>query len=457
MSEEDSQAKQLALRDESVISSDARAILNCLSDPAILLDRNYQILHANNAYREVYGNAVLRGRYCYAVSHRYSVPCDQAGESCPLQQSLASGENSRVLHIHHTPRGQEYVNVEMWPVKDPQTNALRYFVEILRPSSVASVEASSQGLVGRSAAFQHTLSLVERVAPSDATVMLLGESGTGKELVAQTIHQLSDRAGGPFVPVECTGLPDSLFESELFGYVKGAFTGAGRDRPGLVEAAAGGTLFLDEVGDIPLSEQVKLLRLLETRRFRRVGSTEERESDFRLICATNRDLTAMVQQRSFREDLFYRLNVFEINLPPLRDRREDLLPLIETMLARLSPTREIRFSDEAMQLLESYDFPGNVRELRNLVERALLLADEGVVQPEHLPPVVSRIRSAVREPLATEGEVLSLADAELQHLQRALAVHKGDRRSLARKLGISERALYRKLSELKSEITDTDQ
>jgi two-component system, NtrC family, response regulator HydG len=457
VSEEDSQAKQLALRDESVISSDARAILNCLSDPAILLDRNYQILHANNAYREVYGNAVLRGRYCYAVSHRYSVPCDQAGESCPLQQSLASGENSRVLHIHHTPRGQEYVNVEMWPVKDPQTNALRYFVEILRPSSVASVEASSQGLVGRSAAFQHTLSLVERVAPSDATVMLLGESGTGKELVAQTIHQLSDRAGGPFVPVECTGLPDSLFESELFGYVKGAFTGAGRDRPGLVEAAAGGTLFLDEVGDIPLSEQVKLLRLLETRRFRRVGSTEERESDFRLICATNRDLTAMVQQRSFREDLFYRLNVFEINLPPLRDRREDLLPLIETMLARLSPTREIRFSDEAMQLLESYDFPGNVRELRNLVERALLLADEGVVQPEHLPPVVSRIRSAVREPLATEGEVLSLADAELQHLQRALAVHKGDRRSLARKLGISERALYRKLSELKSEITDTDQ
>jgi len=442
------------------ISDDAMAILNCLSDPAILLDRGYRILHANDAYRTVYGDQQLKQRFCYAVSHHYDVPCDQAGESCPLQQSLSTGENARVLHIHHTPRGEEYVNVEIWPVRLRGSDEISYFVEILRPSSVASAEASPQGLVGRSNAFQQTLALVERVAPSNVNVMLLGESGTGKELVAQTLHRLSPRAGGPFVPVECTGLLDTLFESELFGYIRGAFTGAVRDRPGLVEAAAGGTLFLDEVGDIPLSEQVKLLRLLETRRFRRVGSTEERESDFRLVCATNRDLAAMVRDRSFREDLYYRLNVFEIVLPPLRERREDLLPLIDSMLTRISSSRPVSFSAAAIARLRNYAFPGNVRELRNLVERAVLLADEGIVGPEHLPSQVTH--AAAQEQPRTESQaplLQSLAEVEAQHISRVLAEHEGDRKSLAAKLGISERVLYRKLAGLKSQpaATDTDQ
>jgi len=435
---------------DTVVSGDVIGMLDCLVDPAILLDRRYRILHANERYRRIYGEEALAdGRFCYAVSHRYSVPCDQAGESCPLKQSLETGQNSRVLHIHHTPRGQEYVNVEMWPVKDPVSGAVRFFVEILRPSSVASAEPSPEGLVGRSTAFQATMALIERVAPSEATVMLLGESGTGKELVAHAVHRGSPRAGGAFVPVECTGLPDTLFESELFGYVKGAFTGAVRDKPGLVEAADGGTLFIDEVGDIPLSEQVKLLRLLETRRFRRVGSTEERESDFRLICATNRDLASMVRKRTFREDLYYRLNVFEIHLPPLRGRRDDIVPLIDSLQRRVSPERRVRFSAEALALLASYDFPGNVRELRNIVERAALLADEGLVRPEHLPLPV-RQAEAGAERLPEDGDLVTLAEAERRYLRRALAVHKGDRRSLADQLGISERALYRKLAELKT-------
>ena len=435
------------------ISRDAAAILNCLKDPAILLSRDYQILAANGAYQAVYGQAGnLRNRRCYQVSHRYSVPCDLAGESCPLKQSLETGDNSQVLHIHHTPRGEEYVNVEMWPVKNPDGGEIMYFIEIMRPSPVASANASGEGLVGRSPTFQKALALVQRVAPSEATVLLLGESGTGKELLAETVHRLSQRAAGPFVPLECTGLPDALFESELFGYVKGAFTGATADKPGLVESAQGGTLFLDEVGDIPLSEQVKLLRLLETRRFRRVGSTVWQDADFRLVCATHRDLAAMVAAGEFREDLYYRLNVFDVDLPPLRERREDLEPLIQSILTRLSLAGRMRFSTEALAALSRYRFPGNVRELRNLVERAVLLADDGVIREAQLPQRVRESRSgATAPPPADNAGLIPLAEAEAAYLRRALAIHHGDRKSLAEVLGVSERALYRKLATLKAE------
>lgn len=433
------------------ISPDAVAILNCLKDPAILLSRDYQILAANDAYQAVYGQAgKLRNRRCYQVSHRYSAPCDQAGESCPLKQSLETGSNSQVLHIHHTPRGEEYVNVEMWPVKPPGSDEVLYFIEIMRPSSVASADAKGEGLVGRSPSFQKALALVQRAAPSNATVLLLGESGTGKELLAETVHRLSKRAAGPFVPLECTGLQDALFESELFGYEKGAFTGANADKPGLVEAAQGGTLFLDEVGDIPLPAQVKLLRLLETRRFRRVGSTAWQDADFRLVCATHRDLTAMVAAGEFREDLFYRLNVFDVELPPLRERRPDIEPLIQSMLTRLSVRDRVQFSPEALATLFRYRFPGNVRELRNLVERAVLLADDGVVREGHLPQRVREATSGPTTPLPPEDAgLIPLAEAEAAYLRRAVAIHHGDRRSLAEVLGISERALYRKLAALK--------
>ena len=446
------------------ISSDVLAILECLRDPAILLSPDYRILQANSAYQDLYGKTIaLEHQHCYRVSHHYDVPCDQAGESCPLKKSMDTGENTRVLHIHHTPRGEEYVNVEMWPVKDPHSGDIRYCIEIMHPSSVASATGTAMGPVGRSRAFQRTLSLVTRVASSNATVMLLGESGTGKELLAETVHRLSERSGGPFVPVECTGMPEALFESELFGYTKGAFTGATHDKSGLVEAAAGGTLFLDEVGDIPLSEQVKLLRLLETRRFRRVGSTEWQDTDFRLVCATHRDLAAMVRSGEFREDLYYRLNVFEINIPPLRERSDDIAPLMQSMLSRIAPGRTIEFSESALATLERYDFPGNVRELRNLVERAVLLADDGVVKPEHFPDTVRTAKH--RRPAGSAGasiaqadagdapnpELIPLADVEKNYPRRAVANHRGDRKSLAAALNISERALYRKLAELKND------
>jgi len=432
-------------------SPDIEAVLNCFPEPAILLGLDYRIVLANRAYRELYGTPDGARRHCYEVSHRYSVPCDLAGESCPLKQSLATRENSRVLHVHHTPRGQEFVNVEMWPVRDPQTDEVRYFIERMRPSDAASVEASTERLVGRSPAFRRMLALVERAAPSTTTVMLLGETGTGKELVAQTIHRLSERNGKAFVPVECTGLPETLFESELFGYEKGAFTGATSSRGGLVEAAAGGTLFLDEVGEIPLADQVKLLRLLETKRYRPVGGTEWREADFRLVCATNRNLAAMVAGGAFREDLYYRLDVFEIELPPLRERRDDLEPLIATILERIG-AKHVSLAPDALALLRAYRFPGNVRELRNVLERAVLLADDNVIRPRDLPRHCregngAAVATAVHD--AAPDEIVTLAEAEQRYLGRALALHRGDRRSLAARLGISERALYRKLAGIK--------
>ena len=426
------------------------AVLNSLPRPAIVLDHEYRILLANERYRALYGFSDQPQRHlCYEVSHRNTVPCDMAGETCPLKETLASGERTQVLHIHHTPRGEEYVNVEMWPVRDVDSGEIRYFVEQMHPATSGSADSAADAsrLVGRSEAFQQMLGLIERVAPSDANVMLLGETGTGKEIVAQTIHRQSARKEAPFVPVECTGLPDALFESELFGYLKGAFTGAHSNKIGLVAAAEGGTLFLDEVGEVPLSDQVKLLRLLETRRYRQVGSNEWIEADFRLVCATNRDLGQMVEAGTFREDLFYRLNVFEIELPPLRDREGDLELLIQNLLHRLGKPH-VTFSDDALDCLHTYSFPGNVRELRNILERAVLLADNAVVQASHLPRQCRRAApetAAGRMPAGIEP----LETIEKRYLQQVLRSYQGSRKELARQLGLSERALYRKLSALR--------
>ncbi len=422
-----------------------QAILDSYRDPAILLGDDYRILLANAPYQAVYGDQrELKRRHCYEVSHHYHAPCDLAGEHCPLRECRETGQRSAVLHVHHTPGGLEYVNVETTPIKDA-SGKITCYIEVMRPSDIAHTRARPEGLVGTSPAFRRMLDAVNRVAPSNTSVLLLGETGTGKEEVAQTIHTRSNTRTGAFVPVECTGLAESLFESELFGHVKGAFTGATMDKTGLVEAAQGGTLFLDEIGDVSLGDQVKLLRLLETRRFRRVGSTQPRVADFRLICATNKNLAERVGAGAFREDLYYRLNVFEIELPALRDRPDDLPMLAETLLRRLDASNEISLSQDALACLEQYPFPGNVRQLRNILERAILMCDGGLILPQHLP--ASCVSGGMSKPHS--GGTKTLAELETEHLRRVVAEHSGDRRSLARTLGISERALYRKLAELR--------
>ena len=439
------------------------AYLEGLSEPHIVFDVHYRILAANAAYRRRFSpQQSVVGRHCYEVSHHFGVPCDQAGESCPMAAARRSGARERVLHLHHTPHGEEYVNIELTPLPDPQGEPA-FYVEKMEP--LRRSEAAADPLVGRSAAFQATLALVARVAPSRASVLLLGESGTGKELIARAVHDASPRASKAFVPVDCSSLPETLFESELFGHERGAYTGATAAKAGLVEAASGGTLFLDEVGDIPLAMQVKLLRLLETGTYRRVGSTELRHADIRVVAATHRDLAAMVREGRFREDLYYRLAIFPISLPPLRVRRDDIPLLAEALLRRLAAPRPMQLSVAALRLLQQHDYPGNVRELRNLLERAVLLGNGDIIDETQVrqalalgaaapPPVAPAVMAAVADvtapsPIPPDPSAAAPLQAwERQALQAALARHQGSRAELARQLGISERTLYRKLRRL---------
>ena len=423
------------------------AYLDSLPEPHILFDGQYRILAANAAYRAQFQREEsVIGRTCYQVSHGINRPCDQAGESCPLAAAKQSGQRERVLHLHHTPQGDAYVGIELVPIRDASGEA-RYFVERMESLALAQSVASPQGLVGRSTAFQRMLSLMNRVAPSEASVLLLGESGTGKELVAQALHRASARQSGPMVVVDCASLPESLFEAELFGHERGAFTGASAARRGLVESASGGTLFLDEVGDIPLGMQVKLLRLLESGTYRRVGSSDLRHADIRLVSATHRDLPPRVRDGLFRQDLYFRIATFPIRLPSLRERRADVPLLAGSMLARLAGARAIRLTDAAMVRLSTHDFPGNIRELRNLLERALLLTDGDVISAETLDAALALESepAVLTQPVAPLSRPRAWSDEDLL---RHAAAHHGSRRELAQQLGISERSLYRKLRSL---------
>ena len=430
--------------------------LESLAEPHILLDPQYRIVAANAAYRSLFSpRACVIGRTCYEVSHHYSVPCDQAGESCPLARARESGQRERVLHLHHTPQGESHVNIELVPVLNA-VGEQAYFVEKMEPLRRAQSRPAGEGLVGRSFAFQRMLELVARVGPSQANVLLLGESGTGKELVAQAVHDASPRAAHPLVVVDCASLPESLFESELFGHERGAFTGANASKPGLVEAASGGTLFFDEVGDIPLVMQVKLLRLLESGTYRRVGSTGVRRTDVRVISATHRNLKAMVADGRFREDLYYRLNTFPIALPALRERADDIALLAVALLERVAPQRALTLSAGTLDLLKQHPFPGNVRELRNVLERAALLADGHSIEPVHVERALDADVALswgdiprTKPPLATvPTNGSTLRSVERAALQAQLKAHRGSRAELAQKLGISERSLYRKLREI---------
>ncbi len=426
-----------------IIASDLRnpvsaGILDGFDYPAILVSSSYQILAANDQYTRSFGKITPGdSAYCYKVSHDYDRPCDQAGESCPLAACKKTGHREKVLHIHNTPRGREHVDVEMLPIFD-QEGTLVYFVELLKPVTHASAQASKELMVGTSPQFNRLLELINRVAPSDASVLLLGESGTGKELAAKAIHQSSPRKEKPFVTVECAGLTETLFESELFGHTKGAFTGATYSKQGLVDAANGGTLFLDEIGDIALSQQVKLLRLIETGTYRAVGSIEPKSTDFRLVCATHMNLWEMVERGEFREDLYYRINVFPIHLPALRERSADIPLLARSILSKLHEHTHYTLDKHAEECLMQYTFNGNIRELRNILERAVLLSNTTVISAKLIDDSMSS--DIKRSPHPQDLQTL-----ERTHLQKLLQQFDGDKEKVASELGISVRTLYRKL------------
>jgi two-component system, NtrC family, response regulator AtoC len=314
-----------------------------------------------------------------------------------------------------------------------ENQALRRMVALREPLPL---------IVGGSRAVADLLATVRRIAPTDANILIMGPSGTGKGLVARVIHESSARTAGPFLVINCSAFQDQLLESELFGHEKGAFTGAVASKQGLFEVAEGGTLVLDEVGEMSPAMQAKLLQVLDTHEMRRVGGTRVHRLDVRVIAATNRDLPEAIRAGRFREDLYYRLNVVTLTLPPLRERKEDIVPLIEHFLSRFGSAGygPRRFAPEALKVLVDYPWPGNVRELANTIERLLILAPRDVIGPDDLPP---NIRSA-QEAVGTPG---SLADMERLHILRVLKDTQGRKAQAARILGVDVKTLNKKIKD----------
>ncbi len=300
-------------------------------------------------------------------------------------------------------------------------------------------------IIGESKAMQTIFALLDKVSRTDSTVLILGESGTGKELIASTIHFQSNRKDNPIIRVNCAALPENLIESELFGYEKGAFTGAAARKPGRFDLADGGTLFLDEIGDLPLLTQTKILRVLEERSFERLGATSSVSVDVRIIAATNKDLEKEVRNGNFREDLYYRLNVIPVILPVLRNRKEDIIPLVDVFTRRFNDQmgKEVSFSAEAIEALMAYSFPGNVRELLNVVERCIALAAENIVRPHDLPTHIAK-NGKSKTVLASLQDIT--AAAEKKHIIDILRLTKGNRTQAAEILGVSRKTLWEKIN-----------
>lgn len=416
----------------------------------------------------VFCDVMLGGDDGYSVLRRFNAEQPQA------QVVLMTGHGSAAGALDATAGGAYDYLTKPFSVSDVQAlsravkrrHAKRGVPDAKEgEAKAAPVYRSDIALIGHSPAFVEAMKLVGRVAPTNLPILITGESGTGKEVVAQAIHRRSRRASRPFVAVNCGALPPELIESELFGHTRGAFTGAERDRKGLFEEADGGTVFLDEITETTHAFQVKLLRALQEGEIRRVGSNATTYVDVRVVAATNRELDAEVRAGRFRQDLFYRLNVVSLHLPPLRERREDIPALVEHFAARSRAATDttLKFSDETIDALTSYDWPGNVRELENIVARSAALCDT-VVRPEDLPERIRVSESDAREQTATRtvasnssvgaqaDEWLALAEVERRYVERALAHTAGNKQAAARLLGVDRKTISRVLKRSRNEV-----
>ena len=439
-------------RDESAAALIAvSTVLESLGRALICLDRDFRIVHTSSSLRELTGGAdlVLQHRPIAELLGEELFAPDGAVRHALERGERREGWRATMLLPDATTR---VVSCSAAPFKPDERGICDpnvAYVIIVRPaeedpSTGTAAPLGFSGMIARSLAMTRIFHLVENLQASDATILLTGESGTGKEVLARAIHQNSVRAKGRFVAVNCGALPAELLESELFGHVRGAFTGAVRDRVGRVELASGGTLFLDEIGDVPLQLQVKLLRFLQEKTYERVGDSITRKADVRIVAATNVDLRRAIAEGRFREDLYYRLRVVPIEIPPLRARREDVEPLARFLLVRVAGQhgRELRFSADAIRALLRYSWPGNVRELENAIEYAVAVGRGQTIQPEDLPlevlePAQHTIVRAPRETVSSEAEALRLA----------LEKYHWNREATARSLGIGRTTLWRKMRE----------
>lgn len=451
-----------------VNSPTCQQLINSFPEPFVIIDKHFKILSANERYSEHYGftGTDIIGRKCHEVSHHSSVPCSQHGEHCPLEEVFKTREAVQVMHIHYDQdNNEERVQISATPLFD-ESGKVQYMGETMSP-----VPATSERdlLIGRSGAILRMISMLQRVAPTKSTVLLLGESGVGKECVSEYIHHYSSCSKGPLVVVDCGTLGEQLIESELFGYVKGAFTGAAKNKRGLFEAANGGTLFIDEIGELPMELQTKLLRVLESGTIRPIGGTEYSKVDVRVVAATNKDLKKLIREGRFREDLYYRLAAFPINIPSLRERKDDIPALAEHFLKTIeNGAPHIPLPPRVIETLLTYDYPGNVRELRNIIERAVILAAGETLTPqyfvfEHGPIVderpldtdpymqpVRQHREQTSDTVNNRGLITRRgAIPDDQTVLAALNEAKGHRAEAAQALGVSERTLYRHLKKMR--------
>jgi PAS domain S-box-containing protein len=380
---------------------------------------------------------------------------EQSPDVCLIKESIASGETHSSHQGCMTDRDGVTIPIRanymaLRNEKEVIVGGLATFHDMTlahQLNRAISNRYTFHDMIGKDPAMRRIFDMVSVVAPSEATVLVEGATGTGKDLLARVIHSNSPRATRPLVKVNCAAIPDNLLESEIFGYVKGAFTGADRDKPGRFSEAEGGTIFLDEIGDLPLSLQAKLLRVLEDREFYPLGSRRTRKVDVRIISATNRRLRALVDQRLFREDLFYRLNVMRIELPPLKNRRGDLPLLIRHIARSLCARRAVHppvISKTAMQILLNYTYPGNVRELENILEHALIICRGAIIRPEHLPDYVRNDQQPIKT-MAPASRIAVPAGREPQRIVAALEKTGGHRGRAARELGIERTTLWRRM------------
>ncbi len=434
-------------------------ILDYVPDGVFTVDSEWRVTSFNRAAEKMTGirRADALGRRCCEV-FRASI-CESA---CALKQTLSTGRPvvNKVVYIIDA-RGEKIpISISTAALKDAKgrviggVESFRDLRLVEELQSELQQQNSFSDIIGRSQSMRQIFEILPQIAQSDSTVLIEGASGTGKELFARAIHDLSRRSAKRFVAINCGALPDTLLESELFGYKAGAFTDARRDKPGRFALAEGGTVFLDEIGDISPAMQTRLLRVLQERCYEPLGGVEPVRADVRVIAATHRSLGKLVEEGRFREDLFYRIHVVRIALPGLRDRREDIPLLVDHFVARFNRLRGkdvAGVSDAVLTRLMEHDFPGNVRELENIIEHAFVLCSGGVIELNHLPPQLRGEGTGLNLPF---GKAISLRSMEKLLLADALRRNNGNRRKAAKELGINPSTLFRKLKALKVTARD---
>ncbi len=432
-------------------------ILDSIADGVFTVDRDWKITSFNRAASQITGwdREEALGKSCSEVFH--SSIC---GRNCAIAESLYSGSavsNRSITILNHT--GEKIpISISASPLTDHEGNIIGGVETFRDLTTIHSLRRqlnqkfTFDEIISKSASMQRLFKIMPEIARSPSTVLVLGESGTGKELVARALYNASERRDKPLVIVNCGALPETLLESELFGYKKGAFTDARKDKKGRFATAEGGTLFLDEIGDIPGSIQIKLLRVLQDKVYEPLGSNTPVQADVRIITATNRDLQALVREGRFREDLFYRLNVVKINLPPLRERMEDIPLLIEHFIKKYSAQQGkdiVGISGPALNILMHYDYPGNIRELENIIEYSFILCEGGYIQPGHLPEPFAPNTADTRPQPGAAGKAQTLEDVEKQTIELTLERNKWKKMVTCRDLGISKDTLRRKIIKYK--------